>query len=216
VQLSRALAPLGFAYAVDDSALPLALTARARGDSALVLTVRSGASRGAPQTVPTAGRAYPPGAVPLLVALGSQRRVGGRLAVTLFDPTAMAARPVVLRVVAESLFTVSDSAGFDGAAGRWVSAHRDTVRAWRVRTEGDTTTLDGWVDAYGMTVEATLADGYRLHRTSFEEAAENWRRQGTDATRAAAAGGTAARSAPASGGTAERSAPASGGLRPRG
>jgi hypothetical protein len=176
VRLSRALLPLSFAYAVEDSAMPLALTARVRGDSALVLTVRSGASRGAPQTVPTAGRAYPPSAVPLLVALGGQLRVGGRLAVTLFDPTAMAARPVVLRVAAESLFTLSDSAGLDRAAGRWVSAHQDTVRAWHVRTEGDTTALDGWVDTYGRMVQARLPDGFLLRRTSFEEAAENWRR----------------------------------------
>ena len=175
-RLSRALLPLSFGYTVDDSTLPLAVTARVRSDSTLVLTVRSGASRGEPQTVPTAGRAYPASAVPLLVALGGQLRVGGRVAVTLFDPTAMAARPVVLRVVAESLFTLSDSAGFDRAAGRWVSAHQDTVRAWHVRTEGDTTTLNGWVDAQGMMVQARLADGYLLRRTSFEEAAENWRR----------------------------------------
>lgn len=176
VELSRALAPLSFAYAVDDSLLPLSLTARARGDSALQLNVRSGASRTPTQTVPTAGRAYPPSAVPILVALGGQLRVGGRMAVTLFDPTAMSARPVVFRIVAESLFTLSDSAGFDRTGGRWVSAHQDTVRAWHVRPEGDSTALSGWVDAQGRMVETLFAGGYLLRRTSFEEAAENWRR----------------------------------------
>ncbi|HEU4630308.1 MAG TPA: hypothetical protein VFS08_11230 [Gemmatimonadaceae bacterium] len=175
-RLTRALAPRSFSFAVEGTPLPLELSARVLGDSALSVRVSSGGEAAQPQHVPTSGRAYPPTAVPLLVALGEQRRVGGRLAVTLFDPSVMAARPVVLRVTAESLFTVSDSAALDSVTGRWVSAHQDTVRAWHVEPEGDATPLAGWVDAQGRLVEARYPGGYRLRRTSYEEAAENWRR----------------------------------------
>lgn len=175
-RLTRALSPRSFHFAVEGTPLPLELSARVLSDSALSVRVSSDGEAAQPQQVPTSGRAYPPTAVPLLVALGEQRRVGGRLAVTLFDPSVMGARPVVLRVVAESLFTVSDSAMLDTATGRWVSAHTDTVRAWHVVPEGDATPLVGWVDAHGRLVEARYPGGYRLWRTSYEEAAENWRR----------------------------------------
>ena len=177
VSLSRAMQPRRFLLRVQSAALPIVVTGLTRGDSALELRVSADGAAAEPQIVPTRGRVYPATAVPLLVALGEQRRVGGRLAVTLFDPTAMSTRDAVLRVTAESLFTVSDSARFDDAAGRWVSAHRDTVRAWLVRAEGDSTaSLAGWVDAQGRMVEATYPGGYVLRRTSFEEATENWRR----------------------------------------
>lgn len=178
VSLSRAMLPQRFLLRVQSPTLPIVVTGVARGDSAIELRVSADGAEAEPQLVPTRGRVYPATAVPLLVALGEQRRVGGRVAVTLFDPTAMSARDAVLRVTAESLFTVSDSARFDEGAGRWVSAHQDTVRAWRVGTEGaaGAASLAGWVDAQGRMVEATYPGGYLLRRTSFEEATENWRR----------------------------------------
>jgi len=175
VSLSRAMLPHRFLLRVQGPALPLLVTGLARGDSAIELRVSADGAPAEPQLVPTRGRVYPATAVPLLVALGEQRRVGGRVALTLFDPTSMSARDAVLRVTAESLFTVSDSARFDDGAGRWVSAHRDTVRAWLVEAEG-AASLAGWVDAQGRMVEATYPGGYVLRRTSFEEATENWRR----------------------------------------
>lgn len=175
VSLSRAMLPRRFVLRVEGAALPIVVSGLARGDSALELRVSADGAPAESQLVPTRGRVYPATAVPLLVALGEQRRVGGRVAVTLFDPTAMSARDAVLRVTAESLFTVSDSARFDDGAGRWVSAHRDTVRAWLVETEG-AASLGGWVDAQGRMVEATYPGGFVLRRTSYEEATENWRR----------------------------------------
>lgn len=180
VRLSRALAPQDFLLRVSGPTFPLTVTGRVRSDSALELRVSGGGDDGPPQTVPTRGRAYPPTAVPLLVALGEQRRMGGRVALTLFDPSVMTARDVVLRVVAESLFTVSDSAGFDAATARFTSANRDTVRAWRVEAEDGASPLVGWVDAEGRLVEATYPGGYVLRRTSYEEATENWRRDRAD------------------------------------
>jgi hypothetical protein len=175
-RLTRALAPRSFHLGVEGTPLPLRLEARVVSDSALSVRVSSAGEAAEPQRVPTSGRAYPPTAVALVGGVGEERRVGGRLAVTLFDPSVMAARPVVLRVLAESLFTVSDSAELDVTADRWVSVHTDTVRAWHVVPEGEATPLAGWVDAQGRLVEARYPGGYVLRRTSYEEAAENWRR----------------------------------------
>ena len=85
---------------------------------------------------------------------------------------------------AESLFVVSDSAAFDSTAGRWVSARRDTLRAWRLEPEGGSadSVFGGWVDAAGRFVDASYGGGYRLRRTSYEEAALNWRHAGRDST----------------------------------
>lgn len=190
VSLSRAMLPRRFMLRVQAPAMPLVVSGVVRSDTTLELLVSADGAPATPQIVPTRGRVYPATAVPLLVALGEQRRVGGRVAVTLFDPTAMSARDAVLRVTAESLFTVSDSARFDDGAGRWVSAHQDTVRAWRVQAEGSAA-LAGWVDAQGRMVEATYPGGYVLRRTSFEEATENWRRGLVGDTPAAAAPGAA-------------------------
>lgn len=177
VELSRALAPRRFELAVEGGAIPLRVEGVPEGDSAVVVTVASGDDAATPQRVGTRGPALPPTVVPLYVALGEQRKVGGRLAVTLFDPSAMGPRDVVLRVVAESLFVVSDSAAVDAASGRWTSARRDTVRAWRVVPEGEAPQLTGWVDAQGRLVEASYPGGYLLRRTSYEEAALNWERE---------------------------------------
>jgi hypothetical protein len=185
VELSRALAPRRFTLSLEGGAIPLRLEGVPEGDSALVVSVTSGDDRPNPQRVATRGPALPPTVIPLYVALGEQRKVGGRLAVTLFDPTVMGPRDVVLRVVAESLFTVSDSAHQVEVGGRWSSAHQDTVRAWHVVPEGNGgAVLTGWVDALGRLVEATYPGGYLLRRTSFEEAVQNWER----ASRAPVAG----------------------------
>jgi hypothetical protein len=81
----------------------------------------------------------------------------------------------VLRILAESLFVVTDSAVAD-SSGRWFAVHRDTVRAWRLVSSGDGPAIDAWMDAQGLVVEARRPDGLLLRRTAFELAFENWRR----------------------------------------
>jgi hypothetical protein len=75
---------------------------------------------------------------------------------------------------AESLFVVDDSARMNAGSGRWVSALRDTVRAWRVVTDDDPP-FDGWLDAQGRIVETTHRLGVTMRRMAFELAFENWR-----------------------------------------
>jgi hypothetical protein len=175
-RLTRLLSPIDFTLDVEDPSTPTSVRGVAGGDSLLTLTVQRAGSNATPEQLRTSTGALPPTAVPLMVVAREQRRVGGRLAVTVFDPLTMSPRDVVLRVAAESLFTVSDSAALDG--NRWTSALQDTVRAWHVVPEGDSGGISGWVDAQGRYVEVTFPGGFLLRRTTYEESAENWRRAG--------------------------------------
>lgn len=168
-RLSRSLAFQRLELSVRAGRNDLALEAEAEGDSALAVRVSTEGETTAPQRVPTTGRPVPPMLVPLLVALPQQPTVGLRVPVRLFDPLAMSVRPTVFRVDAESLFVVSDSAQ-RSPAGAWVSAHRDTVRAWHVQAEDGGALFAGWVDAQGRLVAGRLSNGLEVMRTSFEEA----------------------------------------------
>ena len=92
-----------------------------------------------------------------------------------FNPSTMASGTIRLRIRAESLFTVADSARMDTASGVWVSALTDTVRAWRVEPEEASGGFSGWVDAQGRVVESKQPGGITLRRMAYELAFENWR-----------------------------------------
>lgn len=107
------------------------------------------------------------------VLLHAPPRVGSTSAIRTIDPSTGWSSSREMRVDAESLFVVVDSAAAD-SSGMWRAVHSDTVRAWRlVATEAPA--FDGWVDAQGLVVESRLANGLLLRRTAFELAFENWR-----------------------------------------
>lgn len=98
-------------------------------------------------------------------------RVGRTADFQSLDPSSGAMQATQVRLAAESLFVVPDSASYDAEAEKWRSVHNDSVRAWR---------LDGiagrmWVDALGRTVRHERTDGTTLQRTAYELAFENWR-----------------------------------------
>lgn len=99
--------------------------------------------------------------------------VGSTSALRTVDPKTGSITTRTLRVGAESLFVVVDSAVAD-SSGRWFAVHRDTVRAWRF-TSTEAPVFDAWIDAQGLVVESTIDNGLRLRRTAFEIAFENWR-----------------------------------------
>jgi transglutaminase-like putative cysteine protease len=81
---------------------------------------------------------------------------------------------VRIRIDAESLFVVGDSARFERSDRRWVVAREDTVRAWRLSTDGPGG-FAGWVDEQGRIVRLSQTLGFDLVRTAYEVAFENWR-----------------------------------------
>jgi len=110
-------------------------------------------------------------ALPLMLV--EQPRPGATRSVRILDPRTRIARESPLRITAESLFVVVDSARFDSAGRTWVPALRDTVRAWRVA--GDGLPPRFWIDVAGRIVEAEDERGLAVHRTAYEIAFENWR-----------------------------------------
>ena len=105
-------------------------------------------------------------------------RVGSTRAIRVIDPSTGRPSARAMRVAAESLFVVVDSAIAD-SSGRWSPVHRDTVRAWRlVATEAPP--FDAWIDGQGLVVEWRLTNGLVLRRTAFELAFENWRQANPD------------------------------------
>ncbi len=110
-------------------------------------------------------------ALPLMLV--EEPRPGASRTVRILDPRTRIARETPLRLTAESLFVVVDSAHFDTTARTWIPALRDTVRAWRVTGEGLPPTF--WIDAAGRIVEAVDERGLAVRRTAYEIAFENWR-----------------------------------------
>lgn len=139
-----------------------------QGDTTLVVTADSGT-----HIIALHGPLLTPTLVGLALLLGETPKVGlsGRFVV--YNPMDGIPEREEVTVVADSLFSVVDSAGQTGA-GTWGAAHRDTVRAWRL--ERDKKNLLVWVDAQGRLVEAS-AGGLVLTRTAFELAFEKARKK---------------------------------------
>lgn len=112
-----------------------------------------------------------PSVVPLAIALGSRPSVGKKYQFTVFDPTTKSPAVISVRISAESLFTVADSARYEppkrSGKGGWVAAHADTVRAWRLVPSG-AALVAGWVDDKGRFVESDDLFGFTIRRTAYE------------------------------------------------
>ena len=174
VRLTHAMQLLGFTrqFGVDTAALVVA--GEVHGDSSITITTRAGSSAPRVRTVRITTPLLLPMEVPLVIALGSTPKIGQSYHYTVFDPVRLALGDATLRVVAESLFVLSDSATFDSTGGRWVAAHDTTVRAWRIEEPSGNSSLDAWIDASGHLVETRRSGSLTLHRTAYELAFQNW------------------------------------------
>jgi hypothetical protein len=146
---------------------------RTLGDTALELEQRQGA-RSPADTIPFTRHAVTPEVAPLLIALGNSPAVGQIQRLDLFDRGSLSIATAALRIEAESLFTVADSASLNSASGRYEVARSDTVRAWRVTIDGEGGGIV-WFDHSGRIVEHEPHPGLVLRRTAFELAFDNWR-----------------------------------------
>jgi hypothetical protein len=117
------------------------------------------------------GQITPEPVVPILTMVGGAARVGRATQFATLDVASGALRTTAVRIVAETLFVVPDSAAYDGGAAKWRGAHNDSVQAWRLA--GVPGRL--WVDALGRAVRHERPDGLTLQRTAYELAFENWR-----------------------------------------
>ena len=188
VRLTRALRLRSFVGTFDAPGAAFRASGTVEGDSVLPVTIEAG---GRPQV--TRVRLQRPivmtSLLPLQLAFGHQLAPGREFAVPLFDPMAMEERAATVRVLAESTLTVPDSARRDSAAQRWVPAHIDTLRAWKVAEAYGGVETESWIDRQGRVVRAVSPVGLRLDRMPFEMAVENWRRSAEARGAAGGAGG---------------------------
>jgi hypothetical protein len=141
-----------------------------RDDDDTLLTVTSGKGRGSVlATEAIQAPVVTPGLIGIPLFLAESPSVGRSERFIVFNPVTSRPQSRLLKIVAESVFTVVDSATLT-PDGRWVAAHRDTLRAWRVG--GDTDGLNVWLDGGGRLVSATSANGLSAIRTAYEMAFE--------------------------------------------
>jgi hypothetical protein len=150
--------------------LPFSIRAAVQEDTTLVVAVARSGRVTPPKRVDFVAPVFTPALAPVAFMLGGSHDVGRAQTMSLFEPTTRTVLRPELKIHAESLFTVVDSAALD-AAGNWAVAHRDTVRAWRI--ESAPGEVSAWVDAEGRVVAARMAAGFSLTRTAFEIAFKN-------------------------------------------
>ncbi|HEY0241785.1 MAG TPA: hypothetical protein VGC52_03875 [Gemmatimonadaceae bacterium] len=127
-----------------------------------------------------------PTVAPLPLMLTRSPKTGDSVRVAMFDPVSRGLKTVTLRIEADSLFLIADSAAFDSTSNRWVKAHQDSVRGWRITTRSSPVTA--WVDAMGRLIAASEPGGISMVRTAFELAFSNWKND--EDQRASPGGGT--------------------------
>jgi hypothetical protein len=130
-----------------------------------------------------------PALMPLRVMLGKKIKVGTTYTMDLFDPMTLEEHPVSVAVTAESTLVVPDSADSDPKADPksklWFPVRWDSVHAWRLEQEAGGVKFGAWVDDLGRVVSASSPVGFRMDRTAFEIAYENFRKRDTLAQLAA-------------------------------
>jgi hypothetical protein len=147
---------------------PFSINATVQEDTSIFIAGKKVTGRPAARYTFTAPL-FNPSVASVVFMLGGATRIGRSQTISIFDPTTRSVLRPTLRIRAESLFTVVDSATRDESGG-WMVAHRDTVRAWRI--EGAPHGLQVWVDAEGRVV-AAQAGSYSAIRTAFEIAFRN-------------------------------------------
>jgi hypothetical protein len=112
-------------------------------------------------------------AAPLPLLLPHDPKIGDSLSVALFDPMSRSIHDVTMRIDADSLFLVPDSARLDPETRHWVKEHQDSLRGYRITSSRAPLTI--WVDKAGRLVHGEEPGGLSITRTAFELAFENWR-----------------------------------------
>jgi hypothetical protein len=182
VRLNRTFSVQDFRLTLQADSAPFQVRGRVVGDTVLEYgTVTEGVVRDT-QRIRVRAPVLLPSLIPLAIALGDKPHVGSRFTIPMFDPVSRSMNELRIRLDAESLFVLTDSARFDAGSRRWIGARTDTVRAWQMASDaadakGDSAhfKMNGWVDEEGRLVTVREPLGITLHRMAYEMAFENWR-----------------------------------------
>jgi hypothetical protein len=116
---------------------------------------------------------FVPTMAPIPLMLKGEPKIGDSITVAIFNPISRSVQPATLKIQADSLFLVPDSASLDSASGKWVKIRQASVRGWRIG--GKDAPVTAWVDASGRLLAATEPGGISLARTTFEMSFGNWK-----------------------------------------
>jgi len=141
-------------------------------DRTLRVTTEQEGSRPITQEAIADAPIFVPTMAPLPLLLTKEPKLGDTVRVAMFDPLSRSLKNVTLRIEADSLFLLADSAAFDSTTNHWVKAHQESVRGWRVTHRGSP--LTAWVDKAGRLIAASEPGGITMVRTAFEIAFVNW------------------------------------------
>ncbi len=153
----------------------VATTGEVSGDSLLTVAITGRDER--PETLHVALRrpVVLPSAIALVAASRGLPRTGTKLNVEVYDPIDQELRTEHIAVAAESVFTVPDSASWSENLNRWIIAHADTIRAWRLERLERGLPTQQWIDAAGMTIRLRHPLGAVIDRSAFELVNSNFR-----------------------------------------
>lgn len=173
VNMTRAMTLVNFQFELGESYQPYKVFGRVENDTTLEVVVTAG--KAAPDTshLPMRGPLMLPTTMPLALVLEQRPKVGRRFVYQVYSPLTGTIDRDTVRVQAESVFVLTDSASLDPSSQRWAAAHQDTVRAWLIEQAGGGM-LEGWVDEKGRLVQTMPLGHFLLRRTAYEIAFQNW------------------------------------------
>ena len=166
VKLSPALVMEAFSFTLDSEVGRFEARGTLRPDTTLEVSILSAGSE---QNL-SFRLQQPPvlsNVVPIRVAMGGGLRVGETVRLPVFDPTSLSMRTVEVHVLEHDTLFVTDSAAVD-RAGRWASAHLDTVPAWRITEVFGGIQVESWVDEDGRILRASSPLGFAMQKTEYE------------------------------------------------
>jgi len=178
VNLSRTMRLSSFRVELGADLGPFLSIGTVSGDTALTVVTRVGETNTDTLVERLSEPILVPSVVPLAIALVDGPAVGRRYEYTVFDPGIMGITHIGVRIRAESLLVVPDSARQPAPGGFWIPAQLDTVKAWLLEPEGVAGSaagaIAGWMDEKGRMVQATQIGNLELERTTYEISYENW------------------------------------------
>ncbi|HUF11929.1 MAG TPA: transglutaminase-like domain-containing protein [Longimicrobiales bacterium] len=173
VALDASLSVREFDFELDSEVGRFTVHGVATGDS--VLEVRVGAGGDAQVSrIELDEPLVVPAALPMRLAASGRMAAGREFRARLFDPSVLAQRELVIRVIERDTLIVPDSAALD-ENNIWQPAGYDTVPVWRIEEAVGEIATTTWVDDDGRMIRSESPLGFMIERTEYELASQAWR-----------------------------------------
>ncbi len=186
VVLGPSLTVRSFEFDLDSEVGRFRVTGETEGDSVLALQVGAGAQAQTSRIALTEPLVIP-AALPFRLAASGRMEAGREFRAELFDPSVLATRELVIRVIERDTIIVPDSAALD-KQGIWQPAGWDTVAVWRVEEAVGDIATTSWIDDDGRMIRSESPLGFVIERTEYELASQAWNTQRADSASVDATG----------------------------